>query len=831
VSSVATTTLVIAAFLALISVVEPLAERLHLPYTVLLAVVGIAVGAVSSFLLYTPLTSLFDDVVRPLVDLPFSASIFLVVFLPVLLFHAALTIDLREIAEDAAPILLLAIVAVFAAAAAVGFGLNWFGRVPLVVALLLGAIVATTDPAAVVAIFRELGTPPRLTRLLEGEALLNDAAAIVLFTVLVEMLTAGARPDFGHGVLHFVVAFLGGIVLGAIGGRLYGAAVPHLGGSRMAEVTLAVALPYIVYLLGEHLEVSGVVAVAAAGLVAGTLSRTRMAPDNWDYLEQVWGQIGFWASSLIFVTASALVPRLLGGLVPQDVWLLVITIVAAFASRAAMLFGLLPLLTAARLSQRINAAYKLAVTWGGLRGAVTLALALSVTENGAIPPEMKHLIAVLATGFVLFTLLVNGLTLRPVIRLLQLDRLSPRDQALRDKVVALSLAEVCDAVRETARDYAIPEEAAAGATGHYQRTIDELAGAPDFDAALSDHDRMTIGLVALANRERRIILDHHAQNTVSGAAIERLLRNTNEILDACKAEGAEGYHRAAAGLLRFPREFRIANFLHRRLHLAGPLQREISIRFETLLVRRLVLEALARFAARRLPPLAGEKIAAALGEVIAARAAATAGALEALRLQYPEHALTLERRFLQQSGMRLLISRYRDLHEEGLIGHELYDALERETRALRRLTGEHLPLDLGLKTEALIGNFAMFSGLGAAEIKALARLFRPRLLVPGEHVIRKDDRGNSMFLISSGAVEVVLPRHRVRLGSGEFFGEMALLTHEPRRADVVALGYCRVLVLSAADFRRFLREYPRAKEEIDRVVAARIRENAESAAG
>ncbi len=270
-SSVATTTLVIAAFLALISVVEPLAERLHLPYTVLLAVVGIAVGAVSSFLLYTPLTSLFDDVVRPLVDLPFSASIFLVVFLPVLLFHAALTIDLREIAEDAAPILLLAIVAVFAAAAAVGFGLNWFGRVPLVVALLLGAIVATTDPAAVVAIFRELGTPPRLTRLLEGEALLNDAAAIVLFTVLVEMLTAGARPDFGHGVLHFVVAFLGGIVLGAIGGRLYGAAVPHLGGSRMAEVTLAVALPYIVYLLGEHLEVSGVVAVAAAGLVAGTL--------------------------------------------------------------------------------------------------------------------------------------------------------------------------------------------------------------------------------------------------------------------------------------------------------------------------------------------------------------------------------------------------------------------------------------------------------------------------------------------------------------------------------------------------------------------------------
>src|SRR5258708_3530667 len=154
----------------------------------MLAVVGIAVGGLSTFLLFTPKISAFDDIVRPIVNLPFNAAIFLDVFLPVLLFHASLTIDLREVAEDAAPILVLAIVAVFAAAAAIGFSLSCAG-VPLIVALLLGSIVATTDPAAVVAILREIGAPPRLTRLLEGESLLNDAAAIVLFTVLVEMLT------------------------------------------------------------------------------------------------------------------------------------------------------------------------------------------------------------------------------------------------------------------------------------------------------------------------------------------------------------------------------------------------------------------------------------------------------------------------------------------------------------------------------------------------------------------------------------------------------------------------------------------------------------------
>src|SRR5262249_37193859 len=119
------------------------------------------------------------------------------------------------------------------------------------------------------------------------------------------------------------------------------------------------------------------------------------------------------------------------------------------------------------------------------------------------------------------------------------------------------------------------------------------------------------------------------------------------------------------------------------------------------------------------------------------------------------------------------------------------------------------------------------SDRGAAELRALAPLCRPRLLVPEEVVIRKGERGVAMFLISSGAVEVVLPSERVRLGSGDFFGEMALLSGRPRLADVVALGYCRVLVLSAAEFRRFLRDYPRARAEIDRVAEERARANQE----
>jgi monovalent cation:H+ antiporter, CPA1 family len=648
--SVATLTLVIAGFLVLVSLVQPAAERLHLPYTVLLAVVGVAVGGMSSFLLYTPLTTLFDNLVAPVVNLPLSSSIFLVVFMPILLFQASLTIDLREIAEDAAPILTLAIIAVFAATASVGFGLSLAG-VPLTIALLVGSVVATTDPAAVVAIFRELGAPPRLTRLVEGESLLNDAAALVLFAVLVDMLTDGTRASLATGVQRFIESFLGGIVLGAVGGRLFGAILPFLGGSRRAEVTLSLGLPFVVYPLGDQvLGVSGVVAVVSAGLVAGIYARVRLVPGNWRYLEQVWDQTNFWASSLIFVTAATLVPKLLVNASPWDLALLLIVVAAAFGSRTAIVFGLLPLLSMLQLSRKVSAAYKLAITWGGLLGAVTLALVLSVTENDRIDPAVKDLVAVLGTGYVLFTLLVNGLTLRPVIRLLKLDRLSPPDQAVRSKVLALSLGEVRDAVGETAKEYAITPAVMNAVTEQYQRRIEELAAQPDLEDAISDRDRITIGLVALTNRERWIILDHHAQHTVSGPAIELLLRTTDRLLDAAQDEGQAGYDRAARALLNFSRGFRIANRLHRILHLDRPLQRQISIRFEVLLIRRLALEGLVRFNRGQLQALLGACCAELLNEVISGRAENTTRALGALRLQYPDHAEALERRFLQQSG-------------------------------------------------------------------------------------------------------------------------------------------------------------------------------------
>ena len=447
---------VLATLLVVVALCQPLAVRLRLAPVVLLAVVGVAIGAASSDLMHLRLSSHFGEIVRTFADLPVGSEIFIYVFLPLLIFEAAITADVRRMLEDAAPILTLAVVATVVTTGVVGLALWPIAGLPLTVCLLLGSVVATTDPAAVIAVFRDVGAPARLTRLVEGEALLNDAAAIALFVVLLGMIVSAREPDIGGAAREFTVAFLGGAAFGALAGRALLEVIPWVRGDRLAEATLTVALAYLVFIAADRvLHVSGVVAVLAAGLTVSAFGRSRITPYNWSFLVDLWDQLAFWAHSLIFLLASILVPKLLVDMQFHDIVLLAALLASAFAARLLVQFLLMPLLSLLRLTQPISTAYKLTITWGGLRGALTLVLALAVTENPALTPEVQQFVAVLATGLVLFTLLVNGTTLRAVIRLFGLDRLSPVAQALRDRILALSYSDIADTIRASAREHEI----------------------------------------------------------------------------------------------------------------------------------------------------------------------------------------------------------------------------------------------------------------------------------------------------------------------------------------------------------------------------------------
>jgi monovalent cation:H+ antiporter, CPA1 family len=820
------TLLTVAGLLVVIGLLQPLAVRLNLSPTVLLAVIGVFIGSAAGFLLQTDLTDAFNEVAELVLDFPISSTEVLYIFLPILLFEASITIDVRRMLEDAAPIFLLAVVAVLVATAVVGLMLWPMSGMSLVVCLLLAAIVATTDPAAVVAIFRDLGAPGRLSRLVEGESLLNDATAIALFTVLLEILMVGREPTFGEAVGTFLYSFLGGALVGYVGGRALMMVVPWLRDSRLAEMTLTLALPYLVYILSErHFDVSGVIAVVTAGLVVSALGRHRFDPDNRDFLEDVWAQLGFWASSLVFVLASILVPRLMIGINLYDLLLIGIVALGALLARAIVLFGLLPLLSAARLTQRVSHRYKFVILWGGLRGAVTLALALAVTENRALDPELQRFVAILATGFVLFTLLVHGTTLRPMIRLLGIDRLSPVDQALRNQVLALSLSNVRDAVGQTAAEYHIQDAPTRAVLQPYDERIAEATARNTFDTEIADRDRIALGLVTLANSERELLLQHFRHRSVSRQILERLLASIERLADGARTDGRTGYNRAARRLVAFRGGFQLAHVLHRFAGIDRLLVKRLADRFELLLVSKIVLEELARVVRSRLTAVLGTRVADILGEIVEQRLEATTSALDALRLQYPAYAEALQRRFLLQSGLRLEEAQYQALFQEGLVGRELYNNLQREVLTRRADASARPQLDLGLEVRDLVRQFPLFKTLGHADLEKISRLLRPRFALPGELLIRRGERGNEMYFISSGAVEVSVGKNKVRLGRGDFVGELALLNDRRRGADVTALGYCQLLVLSGDAFKSLLAMDPAIREAISRVGAERLKMN------
>jgi CPA1 family monovalent cation:H+ antiporter len=356
----------------------------------------------------------------------------------------------------------------------------------------------------------------------------------------------------------------------------------------------------------------------------------------------------------------------------------------------------------------------------------------------------------------------------------------------------------------------------------YDERIAEAAARNTFDTEIADRDRITLGLVTLANRERELLLQHFGHRAVSRPILEQLLTSVERLSEGARTAGRTGYNRAARRLVRFGLRFRLAHALQRFVRLEHPLVHQLANRFELLLVSRIVLEELARVVRSRMSAVLGTRVTEILGEIVALRLQATTAALDALRLQYPAYAEALQRRFLRQSGLRLESAEYQALFQEGLIGRELYNSLQREVSRGRAEASVRPYLDLGLDTRELVREVPLFKTLAPADLEKICGLMRPRFAVPGERLIRRGERGDEMYFISSGAVEVAFEKNKVRLGRGEFVGELALLDHRRRRADVTALGYCQLLVLRGDDLKSLLAVDPAIRDAINRVASDRL---------
>lgn len=809
-------TTIIASLFVVIGAAEPLAARFRLPYSVILAGLGMLIGAAAIFFLRTELTDALNPVAEAILGLPIRSNVFLYVFLPTLLFQATLGMNLRRMLDDWVPILVLAVVAVLFATLSVGYALAWTGAMPLMAALLVGAIVSTTDPSAVVSIFRSISAPRRLVRIIEGESLLNDAAAIALFGLFMGFVMLGVPdPSLGASLARFPFLLIGGAATGWAVARFAVWVMAHFARYERAHISVSVALPYLAYIGAEQLVgASGVIAVVAAGLTLNLAGPGRLPPQAWTNLREVWDLLAHWAGALIFILAALLIPRILEEVRVTDFLLIAVVIVAAVAARAAILFGLMPLLTALKLSPPVEGPYRVAILWGGLRGAVTLALALAVTESFRVPLEVKRLVAILATGFTLFTLMVQGTTLRRVISRLGLDRLTPIDQALANQVVAVSLQSVRENVQRATENYELTREIVRSEAKRFAERLDESVKTAEESTEILDRDRITLGLIALAGFERDTILQQMRERTISARSAEHALADADHLIEATRQGGRTGYQRAARQSLRYGRDFRLAVALQSRLGLTAPLARLTADRFEQLLSQRLILRDLDHYIDARIRRIHGRRVAELLHELLSRRADAVETALEGLRMQYPGYAEELERRFIRRTALRLEEREYAAMREDGLIGAELHSALMRDIAARRAAAEERPPLALALRRADLVRQFPLFADLDEAAVRRLARGLAPRYANAGEILMRRDSAARSVFFIAAGAVELESAGQTWRLGRGEMFGQMALLSRTPRRAEARAIAPTLLLELDEARFRKLLGGSPKLQEAV-----------------
>ncbi|WP_176083157.1 cation:proton antiporter [Martelella sp. HB161492] len=796
---------VAAGIFIVIGLSEPLAARLKLPFSVILAAMGIAIGVGAAFFWQTDLTNALNPLALVILNLPIRASFFLNVFLPLLVFQVALNIDIRRMLDDWVPILVLAVLAVAVAMLAIGFTLYPVAGLPLAGCLLVGAIVSTTDPSAVVSIFRATPSPQRLARIVEGESLLNDAAAIAFFSLFLGFVMTNAdNPKISSALLTFPWIVGAGSVIGIAAGRLAVEIMARMPDFPRGQIAVSLAIPPLTYLLAEEASASGVIAVVATGLTINLHMTARFTPAMNVLLRESWDLIAHMAGSLIFLLAAILIPKLLSQFVPYDLFLVGLVVVAALVARAVILFGVLPVLTFLKLSPKIEAPYCVAILWGGLRGAVTLALALAVTENRFVPPEIKHQVGILATGFTLFTLIVQGTTLRWAIAKLRLDQLSPLDIALGKQVIAVALQSVREQVSETTRDYALTRDIVRDEAKRFAERVDDAVEQTGASEQLQDRDRVTLGLLALAAHERDTVLEEYRKQVISPDLAERLVIAADRIIEATRTGGRASYREAGRRAYGTGRFYRFATFAHNYFGIRRLLARRIEDRFEILVSYSMILPRLEEFLDERIRRIHGRRVADLLHDLLNRRLEEVRQELEQLRLQFPGYAEDLERRLIRRTTLQLEEREYDALTEDGLIGPELRATLGTGVDKRRAELNNRPMLNLKQQKKDQINSFPAFADFDERELKLLRRRIRIAYAAPGQHILQRESSSREVWFIASGTVNVLTDGVKIRLSRGDMFGQFAVLARRRKPIQVSAVADCILLALDEHSFRKLL---------------------------
>ncbi len=400
-------------------------RRIRLPYTVALVLVGLILSFFPNFLGFSV-----------------SSDLILAILVPPLVFEATLHIPWRKLKKDLLPVLLLAFGGTLVGTFLVG-GLVHFLGISWAAALAFGALISATDPVAVIAFFRSLGVSKRLTILVEGESLFNDGVAIVIFNLALAAGTISGSFGLGEALRQFFIVAFGGVAVGVTLGYVVSYIILKNVDDHLIETATTVALAFGSFVVAESfgqfigvegLHFSGILAVVAAGLMVGNIGFQNTSPTTKLTLDNFWEFLSFVVNSLVFLLIGLEIEltQLRPNIIP-----IIVAVLAIILSRGVIIYTFSWVYGRFQPQNRIPFNFQHVMYWGGLRGAISLALALSI-EDAVFGPEVALELRVMTFGVVLFTLLFQGMTIEKIINRLKLAEVPPQRVELQRRQATLS---------------------------------------------------------------------------------------------------------------------------------------------------------------------------------------------------------------------------------------------------------------------------------------------------------------------------------------------------------------------------------------------------------
>jgi CPA1 family monovalent cation:H+ antiporter len=428
--------------------VNLLAAKIRLPYTVLLVIVGS---------LLVPLSQI--ETLSFISSFQLTPESLFFVFLPILIFESAYNMKFRDVKENKYSMGILAVLGLLISIVFIGFVGQWalklMGReIPLLVTLLFGAIISSTDPVAVLSLFKEYGAPHRLTLIFEGESLFNDATSFALFTVFLDIFIHGYTgfPTILEGLFSFTTMLLGGIVFGLIMGFMFSKLIQFVKGNEHLEITLTLLVAHFTFILtelisehliilGHEIHLSSIISTLISSMVMGNYGRFKMSHGVEEYMEKFWSYFAFVANSLVFILMGLMFAHLSIELKIAILPILAIILVVAVA-RIVSVYVSVSIINTFKLEDNIPRSWQQLLSWGSLRGALAIVMVLLIPDDLTLPGwtfaySIKDFITALTIGSIYFTLLVKATTIGIIIRKLKIDALSDQEELSYFKSKAL----------------------------------------------------------------------------------------------------------------------------------------------------------------------------------------------------------------------------------------------------------------------------------------------------------------------------------------------------------------------------------------------------------